>query len=129
MIYQCPDLAAYVPLWLQFRDAELNAEIVSHRDTCPICTALREATIERRIARERADSLAREISKQSQLAPSAGGAGMLPDLSRFIVPREGEDRRVRESVGASGGRADWLFRVDSAVRSMVGEATESEVSL
>ena len=67
MTYHCPALADYAVLWLAFRDAELRAEIIHHRATCPTCVALREATIDRRIARERADSLAREISEQPQL--------------------------------------------------------------
>jgi hypothetical protein len=122
--YQCPALSEYVQLWLSFRDAALRAEIIKHRDDCPVCIALQEATLERRIARERADSLAREVSEQPLDAPTADGAGMLQNVSRFALPREGEDRRVCDGAIEADGRANWSLRVDSSIRSMVGEPAE-----
>jgi hypothetical protein len=127
--YQCPALANYAALWLAFRDADLRAEIVAHRDTCEICTALREATIERRIARERADRLAREVSIEPLDAPTAASERVLPDVSEPTLPGEGEDRRDSADAIQAHGRADWSVRADSVFGIMAGEAAEREVSI
>lgn len=127
MNYQCATLAEYVGLWLEFHDKALNAEIVQHRDTCPTCTALREATIERREARERADSLAREISEQPQEEPTAESAELLRDVSEPILPGEGEDRRDGASDRDASGWADWGFRVDSDAGVMAGATAGKEI--
>jgi hypothetical protein len=120
--YQCPALANYAALWLQFRDADLRAEIVTHRDTCEVCTALREATIERR------ERMARDLLEQSQKQSTADSAGVLSDVLPAIVPGEGEAGRVCASVGTASGRADWSVRADSAIRFTAGEPAEREVT-
>ena len=124
--YQCPVLANYVDLWLMFHSHDLHAEVMAHRDSCEICTALREATIDRRIARERADLLAREVSKQPLDAPTAASAGVLSDVSEPTLPGESEDRRDSTDAIEEHGRADWSIRVDSVFGIMAGEPAERE---
>ncbi len=121
-LYQCPVLADYVDLWLMFHSHDLHAEIVQHRDTCEVCTALREATIERR------ERMARDLLEQSQKQSTADSAGVLSDVLPAIVPGEGEAGRVCASVGTASGRADWRVRADSAIRITAGEPAEREVT-
>jgi hypothetical protein len=124
--YQCPTLAEYVQLWLEFHSADLHTEVIQHRDTCEICTALREATIERRIARERADRLAREVSIEPLDAPTAASERVLPDVSEPTLPGEGEAGRDSADAIQAHGRADWSVRADSVFGIMAGEPAERE---
>jgi hypothetical protein len=119
MTYQCPDLAVYAQLWLQFRDAELRAEIVQHRDTCPICISLQEATIERR--RSTTADIRGEVS--IEFPPGVGPelAGILRRLYRAVLIREGDIGWVYPSTRPDVRRVVGSMGIVEQVIAMAGD--------
>jgi hypothetical protein len=122
MNYQCAELAQYAQLWLSFRDAELRAEIIEHRDTCPICAALREATIERRRGSTTTD-LHYEIPIEFPAGIKPELESILRRLYRITLIRAGDIGWVGERPDTSGGERAGGIRIDYSIGAMVGEAT------
>ena len=120
MNYQCPALSEYVQLWLSFRDAALRAEIIQHRDDCPVCIALKEATNGRRAnTNPRA-----EIPIEFPPNTSPAVRGILLRLYTIISIRPGnigwaDPDASAEMRGLAGG-----VGVGEQVGDMVSEAAE-----
>lgn len=117
--YHCPDLANYAQLWLQFRDAELRAEIIAHRDTCPICTRLREATIERR--RCTTADICGEVSIEFPPDVRPELAGVLRRLYRAVLIREGDIGWVYPSTSPDVRRVVGSMGIVEQVIAMAGD--------
>lgn len=118
--YQCPDLASYAALWLEFRDPELRAEIIEHRENCGICTALRKATDERGKLQRTAD-ICGEISIEFPQDIRPELASILRRLYQITVIREGDigwvypgDGSGLRRVVGSMGTAEQTVSVDGA---------------
>ena len=123
--YHCPTLAEYVQLWLSFRDAALRAELIAHREACPICKRLREVTLERR--RSRTTDLHRQVSFQLPEQTTAELAGILQRLYTIIAIRPGDIGWIGDDVSAEVRRDIGSIRTDSTTGDMVSRATESEM--
>ena len=121
--YQCPALANYAQLWLTFHSAELHEEVIAHRDTCEICTALREATIERR---RRTADLHNKILIQfpEQVTPVL--ANIMRRLYTIAPCRPGDLGWVGDGASSESGRGVSGIRTGSEAGAMVGEAEYSE---
>jgi len=126
MTLQCATLSEYVQLWLSFRDAALRAEIIQHRDDCPVCIALKEATVERRRGRTTTD-IHSEIPIVFPEQVTERLAALMRRLYTIITPRAGDIGWVYPSDSASGGGSDGGIRIDSETWDMVGEATGEEI--
>ena len=120
MNYQCPTLSEYAQLWLSFRDAELRAEIIKHREDCPVCIALKEATIERRKL-QRTANIHNEISIQFPEQTSAELQGVLRSLYRIVAIRPGDIGWVCERADTGGGWSSGSIRITDTVGDMAGE--------
>jgi len=123
MTYQCAALSEYVQLWLSFRDAALRAEIIKHREDCPVCIALKEATVERRRGRTTAD-IHSEIPIEFPEQVTAQLAGILRRLYRITTIRAGDIGWVCERVYTSGGGSGWGIRIIDTVGDISSGETE-----
>ena len=120
MNYQCSTLSEYAQLWLSFRDAELRVEIIKHREGCPVCIALKEATIERRKL-QRTANLHNEIPIQFPEQTTAELQGVLRSLYRIVTIRPGDVGWVCERTNTSGGGSSGSIRITDTIGDMAGE--------
>ena len=125
MNYQCDTLTEYIVLLHAFRDAELRAEIINHRDTCPTCIALREATIERR----RTANLHREVPVIFPAEVTERLANVLRSLYKIVSIRPGDIGWPDNGAGSEGGGSVSGIRTGEPVGAVDGDTTESEVSI
>lgn len=121
---QCDTLSEYVALWLQFRDPDLRAEIVSHRDTCQVCTRLREITIERR--KRGPAYLHREIPIIFPDEITERLATIMRRLYEIVIIRPGDIGWVGDGSGSEGGRGIGGLRVGEPVGNVVSAAAVTE---
>ena len=123
MTLQCPALSEYVQLWLSFRDAELRAEIIQHREDCPVCIALKEATNGRRAnTNPRA-----EIPIEFPPNTSPAVRGILLRLYTIISIRPGDIGWVDPDAGSEVWGLAGGVGTGEQVGDLVSEATGIEV--
>ena len=120
MNYQCDVLEQYVDLWLTHTgEPVLRREIIQHRESCSVCMALREATIERRKLQRTAD-IHSEIPIQFSEQTSERLATIMRRLYTIITPGPGDIGWVHSSDSASGGGDTASIRIDSTTGDMAG---------
>ena len=121
----CPALAEYAQLWLSFRDAALRVELIAHREACPICTRLREVTIERR--RSGPADIHSEIPIQFPEQVTERLAAIMRRLYQIVAIRPGDIGWPDNAAGSEGGRGFSSIRISEQVSDVVSETAESEV--